>query len=649
MKFNLKKKNIFAVLALCAAFALASCANEVGDSASGGTVVGDGYKFPETTKIVSRMQSQVFNAEGKSIVANLTPSYVVTWFLEGYEKVPFLRLSDVAAIISSLNGRGYQLNSKKGQDGLWYYENYDCKNSKGSYLSDTLSFDVSKQTIRSDDFIRFIAADSNINNGIGYCYYNATDAASTQKPAITMNNASNPTAYVKNKETTEIKLDDYGIKMFVFDTTQYNSASFTGLKNDLLIPFQALSSAFFFFSIATFNGSDYYFCLDDGLANANTAFRAYDSGREGRSTRSRFSAEWNYRNLCMFFDLNYSLKTKRDLVGKDNIGPRINDSIFANGLGFDLLSQDTAIYDTALVKFLMSYIDDGHTSYIEPSLYQSKKDAGNYILLPGKLAGPRRAQIGKILNDLSARREKAGGGEGVFYVEEGGQKKMAVIVFDGFVGGNPGDGPWTKDDLPTLAATNTYQFFKQAFIDIAKYPSVENVVIDLSCNGGGSCDQCFLALCFLEDPENFYMGQWNVLDNSMTKFTASIKDENNATSLKKSYNFYVLTSGFSFSCGNYFPAVCKYQFHKNSLFVQNVGKQSGGGAANVKSAQTSDGALFKTSCATQMCEFDANNNYICIDAGVPVDYELEYDDFYSGDKIYQNLYAKLKQKYPDRF
>ena len=149
------------------------------------------------------------------------------------------------------------------------------------------------------------------------------------------------------------------------------------------------------------------------------------------------------------------------------------------------------------------------------------------------------------------------------------------------------------------------------------------------------------------------MGQWNVLDNSLTKFTATIYDGTAPSltpiSLKKNYKFYVLTSGFSFSCGNYFPSVCKWQFNKNSLTVPVVGKQSGGGGANVKSAQTADGALFKTSCATQMCEFDANNNYICIDAGVPVDYELEYDDFYNGDKIYKNLYNKLKQKYPSRF
>ncbi|MBO4547278.1 MAG: hypothetical protein J5700_06845, partial [Treponema sp.] len=597
--------------------ALASCFNDVA-----GTVVGDSYTFPETSSIAGTIKSQVYDDAGKSIAS------VDTWFLEGYEKVPFLRLSDVADIISKLNDRGWHLDDEKDSAGLWYYKSYGYNpHPDAPYKDDSLTFDPENQTISSDEFIRVLSYPSFITeNGIGYSFFPKVASASNQSPAITLDNASQ----VKPKEKTVIKLGDYGMKMFVFDTTIFNSKNFLnynennkfeGYKNDLLIPFQALSSAFFFFSIATFNGRDYYIWLDPAN-NSNTASRAYDAGRESRSTRSQFMAEWNYRNLCMFFDLNYSLKTKRDLVNKDNIGPRINDSIFAHGYGFGLLSTDTAVYDTALAKFLMTYIDDGHTSYSEPSLYQPQSAVYDYKVLAYRSSGPRNAALDRTLDDLTERRKDAGGGEGVFYVkDENDDKKMAVIVFDGFVGADPGAGPWTETDLPKLAETNTYQFFKQAFAGIAT-SGVKNVVIDLSCNGGGACNQAFLALCFLEDPDKFYMGQWNVLDNSMTKFTASIND-GTSTSLKKDKNFFVLTSEFSFSCGNYFPAVCKYQFHKDSIFVRNVGRQSGGGAANVKSAQTADGALFKTSCATQMCEFDANGNYICIDAGVPVDYEIE--------------------------
>ena len=643
----MKKKPLFFALFCAAALALFSCANEVdgGYGGAAGTIEKIEVSFPANTKIASSIKSQVFKDDGASIAS------VTTCFLEGYENVPFLRLQDVAIIIGEINGRGYDFGPEAGQDGLYYYKNYE-----GSYLGDALYFDANKQTIYSDDFIRIVSDASCITpcatGAIGQSLFNNVAKASTKCPEITLGNASNQTTRVKDKERTEIKLGDYGIKMFELDATPIG-----GDQKELFVPFQALASAFFFFSIATFNGSDYYFWLNDEARDANTTFRAYDAGREARASRSLFMAEWNYANLCMFFDLNYSLKTKRALVGKDNIGPRINDSIFAQGLGFDLLSTDTATYDTALIKFLMGYIDDGHTSYIEPSLYQSKSAVASYKTLARKSSGPRNANLDKVYFDLANRRKNAGGGQGVFYIEEGGQKKMAVIVFDGFVGGDPSnladpvsetDPDKKKEKWAALAATNTYQFFRKAFEDIGQYSTVKDVVIDLSCNFGGACDQCFLALCFLEAPENFYFGQWNLLDNSMTKFTASIKNDDNTTSLKKHYKFFVLTSGCSFSCANYFPAACKWQFNKNNLTVPLVGKKSGGGAANVKSAQTADGALFNTSCATQMCVFDGDE-YICIDAGVPVDYEIEYDDFYSGSAIYQKLYENLKAQYPDSF
>jgi len=50
-----------------------------------------------------------------------------------------------------------------------------------------------------------------------------------------------------------------------------------------------------------------------------------------------------------------------------------------------------------------------------------------------------------------------------------------------------------------------------------------------------------------------------------------------------------------------------------------------------------------------MCSIDKNDNYVCIDNGVPVDLEIAYDDFYSGDTLYKNLYKRLKEAYPANF
>ena len=627
MNFKILRKNIFASLALCLAFALFSCTNEVSDN----NVVGFGYQFPEATGISRDSYSQVYNEKGEKQFT------VVTFNLQGWEDIPFIRLEDVGKFMNYINDRGYNYYLPPSGESVYkckYYQDDAGTVYPVEWKDDTLYFDVKNQTIYSDDFTRMVSPKDAVNNGIGNVYAAKADAATKSYPKIDFNNN---TTYVKAKERTTIDLKAYGLKMFVFDTTRYNSKSFNGYENDLLVPFQVIADTFLRYAVCSFNGFDYYVGIDatsDQLATT----KAYDSGRFVRSSRSQLKAEYNYRNLCLLFDKNYCLKERRTEVGKDNIGAFINDSIFKAGLGFDLLSTDTATYDTALEKFLMGYIDDGHTVYHEPSMYQSYASISQYKNLLRSFAGPRI----KALNDIGAARKKdraaaaAAAGEkkekGVFYVNDGNADKMAVIVFDNFLSSDPGN----STNLEEIAGLNTYWFLTKAFEDIATHTDVKNVVIDLSCNGGGVIQQCMLALCFLRDTDEFFMAEKNHLDNSIAKFYYSI-DTGSATSLKKNYNFYVLTSGYSFSCGNFFPAVCHYQ-----LGVPIVGQKSGGGGGVVKPTQTSDGALFQTSASAEMCAIDASGNYVCIDAGVPVDLEVPYDKFYSGTSIYKDLYEIIK-------
>lgn len=625
MNFKIFGKNIFLALALCLAFALFSCTNEVSDN----NVVGFGYQFPEATGFSRAFYSQVYNEKGESKFR------VVTFNLQGWEDIPFIRLEDVGNFMAYINDRGYNFYIPPSGEYI-----YSCKyfqNDAGTvypvdWKDDTLYFDVKNQTIYSDDFTRMVSPKNTVNNGIGNLYAEKADTATKSFPKIDFNNN---TTYVKQKERTTIDLKAYGLKMFVFDTTKIKFSDSKGYENDLLVPFQVIADTFLRCAVCGFNGFDYYVGIDatsDQLATT----KAYDSGRFVRSSRSQLKAEYNYRNLCLLFDKNYCLKERRTEVGKDNIGAFINDSIFKAGLGFDLLSTDTATYDTALEKFLMGYIDDGHTVYHEPSMYQSYASISQYKNLLRSFIGPRNKALNDIIAARKEDRKAAGGKEGVFYVtvKEGDvdKDKMAVIVFDYFLQSNPGN----STDLKDIAGLNTYWFLTKAFEDIANHTDVKNVVIDLSCNGGGVIQQCMLALCFLRDTDEFFMAEKNHLDNSIAKFYYSI-DTGSATSLKKNYNFYVLTSGYSFSCGNFFPAVCHYQ-----LGVPIVGQKSGGGGGVVKPTQTSDGALFQTSASAEMCAIDANGNYVCIDAGVPVDLEVPYDKFYSGTPIYKDLYEIIK-------
>ena len=238
MEFKFLRKSFFASLALCLAFALLSCTNEVSDN----NVIGFGYQFPEATGISRDFYSQVYNEIGESKFR------VVTFNLQGLEDIPFIRLEDVSKFMDYINDRGYNFYIPPSGEYIYsckYYQDDAGTVYPVEWKDDTLYFDVKNQTIYSDDFTRMVSPKNTVNNGIGNVYAAKADTATKSSPKIDFNNN---TIYVKTKERTTIDLKAYGLKMFVFDTTRYNSASFNGYdngyENDLLVPFQVIADTF---------------------------------------------------------------------------------------------------------------------------------------------------------------------------------------------------------------------------------------------------------------------------------------------------------------------------------------------------------------------------------------------------------------------
>ena len=101
------------------------------------------------------------------------------------------------------------------------------------------------------------------------------------------------------------------------------------------------------------------------------------------------------------------------------------------------------------------------------------------------------------------------------------------------------------------------------------------------------------------------------------KFTQEDIDE--ASSFD--FNFGVLTSKCSFSCGNLLPSLLK------ELGIKIIGEQSGGGSCSIITASTSDGMYFAHSSSLSLANRDGDN----IDSGVPVDKEMPIGTSYVSD------------------
>ena len=200
------------------------------------------------------------------------------------------------------------------------------------------------------------------------------------------------------------------------------------------------------------------------------------------------------------------------------------------------------------------------------------------------------------------------------------------------------DGKTVEDTVGTLLAG----------LERAKAnPEIKNVVLDLSANGGGSTDLLATTLGIVLGEAKVPMrdlasGQrYTIVYDVDTLFDGSF--DTAALAKQYDFNYAVLTSGSSFSCGNTFPSI----LHDAGIPV--FGETSGGGTDMVSRFVTPEGlCLVMTDGFAEMVDARGNN----IENGTTPDAELvkttaegakDYSDFYDIAKlseIVNGFYAK---------
>ena len=124
-------------------------------------------------------------------------------------------------------------------------------------------------------------------------------------------------------------------------------------------------------------------------------------------------------------------------------------------------------------------------------------------------------------------------------------------------------------------------------------PQIRNVIIDLSCNTGGSSD---------------------VLAGIIAILTGTADLHCHDLTTDQYYHVYaILTSVDSFSCGNLLPSLAY------TAGIPIIGERSGGGSCSVARMFLPDGQAAQIGTAYSMC---VDEDGISIEVGVPVDVEL---------------------------
>ena len=444
-----------------------------------------------------------------------------------------------------------------------------------------------------------------------------------------------------------------------FDLAKYNFDILDLNGNDAIIPLEPLSTIFATTNL--FAG----ICYDRvKLIYASSLTEPILITRKLPPTNPEF-LDYNYNCLCFTFDYNYGLKSRRYIKDYDtffrNAIFKIDDKYLTY---YDALhsSSGVAYASRALVSIIEGECDDGHTSYSIPpcSAFSNviSQAAQDYI-------GKRYINLTNLTKYYSTLFDNRKGNyqwirnpqiqdEYDFMTIIHGDdatKPKAVLKFDEFSASmsmyydeairrfGPNLDFSNLEVLEFFQDSSTLIQFLWADYKIKEYNAahtdapIKDVIIDISNNGGGAVVALSELLAFISDDGVSKMSWYNTaIDDYInseirvdTNFDGTFDDNDGYGDV---YNFYIVDSGFSFSCGNALPTFAS----KNSS-VPLIGNKTGGGSCWVcGSLNTPYGDIYNMSSTMNFGTLSGNYFYD-IDDGTSADIQLLQDYYYNYEYI----------------
>ena len=488
--------------------------------------------------------------------------------------------------------------------------------------------------------------------------------------------------FLKNKFINIIECFT-GQKARTFDLHAYDMKIYGG-TDDAYIPLCVMNQLFACtdYNRFVYNGEGIYYINSDGniqLYESYTKSHWYKNSDGTLVKRPLELIELSYNLLCFTHDYLYGQPGYYGFADDGTGHADLSIVKAADKLNLDQLLQN---YDNETRSLLKSSSYDDYFNGLKRLINYTYGDLhANFIVNTSKnIESKKREKYIKTSEILKKKRIEKGktiqspNKENIpLELEVLPNKKTAVIRFDSFnfdeslwkkyyeqdfLTANPSPDP-TEEELADGKITvpnDTMGLFYRSFYTILNddnYADVKNVIIDLSCNGGGKVIACQKALAYLLGHGN--MLQYDVhTDTTYHKYTtcdlnldgkidsadtayyhrlvnSTYIDENgNKQTDGRSLNFAILTSFNSFSCGNFFPVSC---YNAN---IPIIGKRSGGGSCTVMKGATADGLPYDYSGSWRWTFSDGSN----VENGVPVTKELTYDQFYD-DEALQNVMNEL--------
>ncbi len=392
------------------------------------------------------------------------------------------------------------------------------------------------------------------------------------------------------------------------------------------------------------------------IYSINTIAPEYAAKPYQRETVTADMAQFRYQELCFVFDnlYGYPGRTILEQNGMAEKGFDATLDVVQNGKVVKRLLQSANNMDFAWGRMATQYLinDGGHTSF-DAMTGLPENIEGDFVdrLMTAAANYPEayamyREWVKKDIErsttntQLSTLRTQAYGDDVLYKINSA--KTTAVIIINSFM--DMDEAAWDKyyaspkTDADWQELMKSYK--KDAFIGFlyglaqAKADGVKNLVLDISLNGGGSCDIVGADVAILRKNRMVQFWSQDALEGNNKIATYFVdtnfdgvfdeKDDTNPKFDCSDMNIAVLCSKVAFSCGHQFPTLMKdYGF-------PIMGERSGGGTCCIQVMQTADGQNFMISTYRDR---STDKNFANTDAGIiPTEgYAFGYDHFYDLD------------------
>lgn len=587
----MKKK----ILSLCAACVL--CAATVFSAACTDVVPSEGT-LTQTEYSLSNLSDEFTVKDTK----------LATYYKEG-SSVPYVSVEDFLSAIDGVFDASDLQGSVSEESGKYIL--YHAKNELSTFVAD---WDSDTITISSLDFF------FDLMHALSGTDYNAHSLLLTEWD-------------------TPIQAATFDLGKYGFDILRH--------EEELLLPFCIANLLFCSTNLYNvyFNGEAYYGQLQSEISGMSAeewakirtcAWNGSEASAEMRRTTVNF--------LDFALDYFYGLKDYK------NIGS-FGEDVITGELRTALLSGDAATHNQAYIDLFQKTLSEMHTTLISPSFFA---EADMQFDLSGENAGPAMAAYMSLFNELSASLinsvgqvvQMPDGSMGVSIPAVRFEDNTAVIMLSSFtVGAN--DLIYNEDGTVSDNAHqyDTYYFMKYAMGKIDEYSKangidIENVVLDLTANSGGSLAAMVSALGFLTDePIPYSYGNLIAKSNTVEYYlvdTDGDGDYRDADAYDM-YDWYVLTSPLTFSAANFFASIVK-----DMRIATVIGEQSGGGTCSVFTLVLPDGTTVNISGSQTVLQAPAYSEGVIVggnlvESGITPDIALDRQYFYDDQALIETI------------